>query len=171
MAYVRLRSQRYYGENANVSDLRHIGNEKKAGSAFSQQGAVWTVLRKRRAEWVSMSVLIPGVVDVTSPVTKLKLILPASTYSLPRCGRSTLNASPCWEPAWVTSTLPQLAETGQPLSGLRVGERHPSVQVCDHLDWLTIGGKPNELSARDRSGFQYIERPATPERKRTAREI
>jgi len=46
MAYVRLRSQRYYGENANVSDLRHIGNEKKAGSAFSQQGAVWTVLTK-----------------------------------------------------------------------------------------------------------------------------
>ena len=38
--------------------------------------------------------------NVTSPVTKLRLILPASTYSLPPCGRSTLNASSCWEPAW-----------------------------------------------------------------------
>lgn len=27
-AYVRLRSQRYYGENANVSDLRHTGSRK-----------------------------------------------------------------------------------------------------------------------------------------------
>jgi len=148
-----------------------LAMKRKPGQLFRSRGQFGQFSRKRRAVWVSMSVLIPGVVDVTSPVTKLKLILPASTYSLPRCGRSTLNASPCWEPAWVTSTLPQLAETGQHLSGLRVGERHPSPQVCDRLDWLTIGGEPNELSARDRSGFQYIERPATPERKRTAREI
>ena len=148
-----------------------LAMKRKPGQLFRSRGRFGQFSRKRRAEWVSMSVLIPGVVNVTSPVTKLKLILPASTYSLPRCGRSTLNASPCWEPAWVTSTLSQLAETGQHLSGLRVGERHPSPQVCDRLDWLTIGGKPNELSARDRSGFQYIERPATPERKRTAREI
>jgi hypothetical protein len=42
---------------------------------------------------------------------------------------------------------------------------------CDRFDWLTIGVKPNELSARNRSGFQYTERPPRPERERTGREI
>lgn len=49
--------------------------------------------------------------------------------------------------------------------------RHPSMQVCDRLDWLTIGVKPNELSARNRSGSSTSNDPQGPERERTGREI
>jgi hypothetical protein len=74
--------------------MHGVCQSKENRVSFSQQGGLNSPNESAEQSVVSMSLSNPGVVNVTFPVMKLKVILPASTYSLPRCGRSTLNASP-----------------------------------------------------------------------------
>jgi hypothetical protein len=65
MAYVRLRSQRYCGENANVSDLRHTGNQKKSGQFFAA-GRLDSPHESAEQSGFSVSLVNPGVMNVFS---------------------------------------------------------------------------------------------------------